>query len=135
MGVATAVRTFVRLFGSAIVVPVASAIVNNRLRSALSDLKLPVNTVTDVLNDPTIIHTSSFTGQYGQSVVDNLVQSYYRGFKGVFYMTAACMGVAALSAAFLIEEHDLSREKTEEPSRTPSDSASESKADGVAEVA
>jgi hypothetical protein len=73
----------------------------------MSALHLPPSTVSAVLNDPTLIRTPAFQAQYGTGVVKKLIGSYQEGFKGVFYLTIALMGVAALSAAFLIQPHDL----------------------------
>lgn len=107
MGVATAVRNFLRIFGSAMVIPIASAIVNNRLREAMDKVDLPADAISAVLNDPTILRSSSFSSQFGNAATNAIIESYRQGFKGVFYMTVACQGIAILSAVFLIQEHDL----------------------------
>lgn len=129
MGVATAVRNFVRIFGSAMVVPIASAIVSNRLREAMNKFGLAQDTITTVLDDPTVIRSSSFLNQHGRGVTDAIMESYHQGFKGVFYMTAACMAIAACSAMFLIEEHNLSNETVVDSVQTPNSESADTKVD------
>jgi len=130
MAVVTGVRNFVRLFGSTIGLAVAGAIVNNALRHGVEPLGLPENTVSRLLDDPTIINDDAFRSSLGESQHLGIILAYLDGFRAVFLMTVrwkrllvirswhtndsgaqvGCQGVSTLSAFCLIRQHELNRE-------------------------
>ncbi|EIN07711.1 MFS general substrate transporter [Punctularia strigosozonata HHB-11173 SS5] len=107
MAVVTGVRNYVRLFGSTLGLAICASIVNNELKGAIRPLGLSSQQISQITNDPTIIHDSSFnlTNEQRRTVIDG----YAKGFKNVFYLTMACVLMAFISSVLLIQHHSLKR--------------------------
>lgn len=116
MAVVTGVSGFVRVLGSTIFLAICASLVNNTLRNAVKPLGLSPAQVDAIVDDPTIInHLSTLNlDDVSKAVV---VAGYAQGFKRVFYLTVASMGVAFFSCLFFVEQHALAREDDEELKR------------------
>jgi hypothetical protein len=108
MAVVTGVRNFVRLFGSTIALAICASLVNNSLRSNISQLGLSPDQIAALINDPTIINRPAELSLDAQGKAA-VIAAYTKGFHNVFYLTIACTGSAFLAALFLIEQHELFR--------------------------
>ncbi|TFY51788.1 hypothetical protein EVJ58_g10381 [Rhodofomes roseus] len=107
MAVVTAVRNYLRLFGSCIALGVCSSLINNSLREAAKSVGLTAQQIAVLLNDPTSIKKDSVG--ISESALTVIVNGYAEGFRGVFYLTVAATGIGWLAAVFLIQQHELSR--------------------------
>lgn len=116
MAVVTGVRNYVRLFGSTISLAICASLVNNSLRTAIRPLGLSTDQIEALINDPTIINRPAQLSldAHAKSVV---IAGYTKGFRGVFYLTVACISVAFLASVFLIEHHELNRDDDQELKR------------------
>ncbi|KIK80219.1 hypothetical protein PAXRUDRAFT_244285 [Paxillus rubicundulus Ve08.2h10] len=61
MSVVTAVRNFVRMFGGTLSLAIGSTLINNSLRTALSSLALTPSAIATIIDDPTILTSSTST--------------------------------------------------------------------------
>lgn len=112
MAVVTAVRNYLRLFGSCIALGICSSLINNALRQSAQDVGLSVQQIAILLNDPTSVRGDKIG--LSDAAVKTIIAGYARGFRGVFYLTVVAMGVAWLAAVFLIGQHDLTRADDDE---------------------
>lgn len=116
MAVVTAVTGFIRILGSTIFLAICASLVNNTLRGALKPLGLTLVQVDAIVDDPTVINHLS-TLNLDEASRAAVVAGYAQGFKRVFYLTVASMGVAFFACLFLVEQHALSREDDDELKR------------------
>ncbi|EPS99206.1 hypothetical protein FOMPIDRAFT_1060977 [Fomitopsis schrenkii] len=107
MAVVTAVRNYLRLFGSCIALGICSSLINNALRQAAQNVGLSSQQIAILLNDPTSVRGDSIG--LSDSEMKTIIAGYARGFSGVFYLTVAATGVAWLASVFLIGQHELTR--------------------------
>jgi hypothetical protein len=77
MAVVTGVRNYVRLFGSTLALAICASIVNNELRTAIDPLGLTSDQISEITNDPTIIHDSSFSLSDAQR--ETIIAGYAKG--------------------------------------------------------
>ncbi|KIK80217.1 hypothetical protein PAXRUDRAFT_766505 [Paxillus rubicundulus Ve08.2h10] len=115
MSVVTAVKNFVRLFGGALSLAVGSTLINNSLRTALSSLALTPSAITTIIDDPTILASSTSTPQLAalgltpSQASYALTHGYTVGFKFVFILNACLAGAATVSSIFMIKHKELMR--------------------------
>lgn len=107
MAVVTAVRNYLRLFGSCIALGICSSLINNTLRQAAQNVGLSSQQIALLLNDPTSVRGDSIG--LSESAMRTIIAGYAQGFRGVFYLTVASTGVAWLASVFLIGQHELTR--------------------------
>ncbi|KIP08458.1 hypothetical protein PHLGIDRAFT_377944 [Phlebiopsis gigantea 11061_1 CR5-6] len=116
MAVVTGMTGFVRTIGSTISLAICASLVNNTLRGAVAQLGLSAAQVDALVDDPTIVnHLDRLSLDDAQKAA--VIAGYTKGFKRVFYMTVACMGVAFFACLFMVEQHELVREDDEELKR------------------
>ncbi|KIP08456.1 hypothetical protein PHLGIDRAFT_34950 [Phlebiopsis gigantea 11061_1 CR5-6] len=116
MAVVTAVTGFIRILGSTIFLAICASLVNNTLHGALKPLGLTTVQVDAIVDDPTVINHLS-TLNLDEASRAAVVAGYAQGFKRVFYLTVASMGVAFFACLFLVDQHALSREDDDELKR------------------
>ncbi|KAH7097412.1 MFS general substrate transporter [Auriculariales sp. MPI-PUGE-AT-0066] len=109
MAVTTSVRNFVRLLGSALMLAVYTAIVNNSLRSGVQILGLSEETIDTLLDNPTVINQVEFKAMLSTSQRFGILNSYMKGFTTVFYVTVGLQAIATASSVLLIKHHELRR--------------------------
>ncbi|KAH9921048.1 major facilitator superfamily domain-containing protein [Fomitopsis serialis] len=107
MAVVTAVRNYLRLFGSCIALGVCSSLINNSLREAAQSVGLSSQQIAILLNDPTSVKNDN--AGISDAALKVIIKGYSDGFRGVFYLTVAATGVGWLASVFLIQQHELSR--------------------------
>ncbi|GAA5969764.1 hypothetical protein JCM11641_008035 [Rhodosporidiobolus odoratus] len=123
MSVVTSVRNFMRSLGGTVFLVIASAIINNTLRSRLNPLGFSPTLIDALIDDPTgIWRTSSSTSSASssasllnlpQSQKDQIIAGYVRGFHILFWMLTGFIAVNFVVAVTLIERHDLRRKDEE----------------------
>ncbi|KIJ08503.1 hypothetical protein PAXINDRAFT_18367 [Paxillus involutus ATCC 200175] len=115
MSVVTAVKNFAQLLGGTLSLPVASLLINNSLRTALSSLSLTSSAITTIINDPIILGPSTSISQLDSLGLTPsqasyaLTRGYTAGFKSVFILNACLAGVATVSSIFMIKHKELMR--------------------------
>ncbi|KAF5364758.1 hypothetical protein D9758_009296 [Tetrapyrgos nigripes] len=117
MAVVTAFRNFIRMLGGAFALPVASALVNNSLRSSMHTLALPESTISVVIDDPTILSNSNIISSLGISPSEAssiLNHGYTIGFRDLFFLNAALSSLATVVAVVMIKHKELIRPDEEE---------------------
>jgi len=126
---------FIRLFGGTLSLAVGSTLMsvlpffhlsskliqdrkstrNNSLRTALSSLSLTSSAITTIIDDPTILGSSTSRSQLAalgltpSQASYALTHGYIVGFKFVFILNACLAGVATVSSIFMIKHKELIR--------------------------
>ncbi|KAF7308584.1 MFS drug transporter [Mycena chlorophos] len=113
MSVVTAMRNFIRLLGGTLSLAVASTLVNNKLRTVLSDIGVPSSTITRIINDPALLHTPSSVNLTASMAHDALYSGYTKGFSSLFEMDAALTVLATLVSVVMIKHKELTRKDDE----------------------
>ncbi|KAF9058682.1 MFS general substrate transporter [Rhodocollybia butyracea] len=110
MAVVSAVRNFLRSLGGALALPSSAALLNNALRASMSSLSLSSNTITAIINDPSVLRNSppplGISPLQAQIIMST---GYNKGFKDVFYLNAALATLAFVSSVVLIKHKELLR--------------------------
>ncbi|KAF9063669.1 major facilitator superfamily domain-containing protein [Rhodocollybia butyracea] len=110
MAVVSAVRNFLRMLGGALALPSSAALLNNAMRSSMNSLSLPSSAITSIINDPSVLRSSSvpfgISSAQAQIILSN---GYNKGFKDVFYLNTALAVLAFVSSIVLIKHKELLR--------------------------
>ncbi|KAI0764356.1 MFS general substrate transporter [Trametes elegans] len=116
MSVVTALRNFIRLLGGTLSLAIGATIINNALRHFMTSLSLPSETISAIVDDPTILgaHTSATDSTLvdlgiTSAVADRILGAYVRGFRTVFVLNAVLNAIATVAAIVLIQHKELSR--------------------------
>ncbi|KAF7976092.1 hypothetical protein HWV62_7505 [Athelia sp. TMB] len=114
MSVVTAVRNFVRQFGSLLSIAISSTLINNFLRKSMDGLPIPSSSVIAIIDTPAILGAldSAKLASLGISpsqAASILTDGYNRGFKWLFIMNACLTSVATLTTIFMLKHKELSR--------------------------
>ena len=89
MAVVSAVGNFAWLFGCAVALASAGALVNNALTEGVALLGLSSETIAGILDDPTVINTAAFKASITSDQRQGILEAYLHGFKHFFYMTVS----------------------------------------------
>ncbi|KIJ64372.1 hypothetical protein HYDPIDRAFT_133160 [Hydnomerulius pinastri MD-312] len=135
MSVVTAVRNFIRLMGGTLSLAVGSTLMfvvsvishsrsltrtdihhrNNSLRTVLTSLSLTPAAIKTIIDDPTVLFSSSSSSQLASlgltpaQAAYALSNGYTKGFKFVFVLNACLAAVATLASVFMIKHKELMR--------------------------
>ncbi|THU97456.1 MFS general substrate transporter [Dendrothele bispora CBS 962.96] len=112
MSVVTAFRNFIRMLGGAFALPVASALVNNALRTSLHKLNSDESTISLIIDDPTILSNSTAYTALGfspSSASFILNRGYTIGFRDLFFLNAALAVLATVVTVVMIRHKELIR--------------------------
>ncbi|KAJ8074511.1 hypothetical protein PM082_015412 [Marasmius tenuissimus] len=119
MSVATAFRNFMRNVGGALSVAVASSLINNALRASMKSLSLPESTISQIIDDPSILNSlsngmnsTSIAAGISVSQVDAqtiLVHGYNKGFHDIFILNASLATFATIVSVLMIKHKELIR--------------------------
>ncbi|KAL0059227.1 hypothetical protein AAF712_014035 [Marasmius tenuissimus] len=119
MSVATAFRNFMRNVGGALSVAVASSLINNALRASMKSLSLPESTISQIIDDPSILNSlsngmnsTSISAGISVSQVDAqtiLVHGYNKGFHDIFILNASLATFATIVSVLMIKHKELIR--------------------------
>ncbi|GAA6063864.1 hypothetical protein JCM10212_003555 [Sporobolomyces blumeae] len=113
MSVVTSTRNFMRSLGGTVFLVVAATIINNTLRSHLSPLGYSSSLIDALIDDPTgIWHATSSASsialyELSEDEKAQIVDGYVRGFRTMFHVLTAMIGVNFIAATLLIETHSL----------------------------
>ncbi|TFK50731.1 hypothetical protein OE88DRAFT_1645036 [Heliocybe sulcata] len=114
MSVVTAVRNFIRLLGGTLSLAVGASITNNSMRKVMTLLSLPAATINAVIDDPTLLGSSSSTGTLSglgisQAAATHILSGYVNGFRVVFILNACLSVCTTLASVCLIRHKELTR--------------------------
>ncbi|KAF7342406.1 MFS drug transporter [Mycena venus] len=109
MSVVTAMRNFIRLLGGTLSLAVASTLVNNKLRTAMTALNFSAADISRIIDDPALLHTPSRIGISQATATDVLYHGYTKGFSALFIMNACMTVCATLVSVLLIKHKELGR--------------------------
>ncbi|KAG7091549.1 hypothetical protein E1B28_010578 [Marasmius oreades] len=116
MSVVTAFRNFMRNVGGALSLAVASSLINNTLRSSMKALSLPESTITDIINDPSVLfpfsHPTNSTVAASVSQQDAqyiLIHGYNAGFRDIFILNGSLGVMATVVSVLMIKHKELVR--------------------------
>ncbi|GAA5918979.1 hypothetical protein JCM1841_002670 [Sporobolomyces salmonicolor] len=114
MSVVTSTRNFCRSLGGTIFLVIASAILNNTLRSNLNRLGFASSIIDSLIDDPTGIWR--VTADNGSMLFDlsatqksQIIEAYVKGFHTLFRVFVGLIGCNCITATLLIERHSLDR--------------------------
>ncbi|GAA5892910.1 hypothetical protein JCM5296_006039 [Sporobolomyces johnsonii] len=114
MSVVTSTRNFCRSLGGTIFLVIASAILNNTLRSNLNPLGFTSGIIDSLIDDPTGIWR--VTADNGSTLFDlsatqksQIIEAYVKGFHTLFRVFVGMIGGNCITATLLIERHSLKR--------------------------
>ncbi|KAJ7235145.1 major facilitator superfamily domain-containing protein [Mycena haematopus] len=113
MSVVTAFRNFIRLLGGTLSLAVASTLLNNKLRTAMTDIGLSSSLINQIIDDPALLHTPATVGISQNTATDLLYHGYTKGFSSLFIMNAALTVFATLVSVVMIKHKELSRGEDE----------------------
>ncbi|KAK7031852.1 MFS drug transporter [Favolaschia claudopus] len=113
MSVVTAMRNFIRLLGGTLSLAVASTLVNNKLRSAMTVLNFSSSDISRIIDDPALLHTPSKIGISQASATDVLYHGYTKGFSALFIMNASMTVFATAVSVLLIKHKELGTKESE----------------------
>jgi len=124
MSVVTAFRNFIRQLGGALTLAVPSTIVNNSLRTSMTQIHLSDPAISAIIDNPSIL--SSIDRLHGLNVTAEqathiLSHGYIQGFRSVFMLNASLAVVAVVVSILMIQHTELLRgdeEKLREEART-----------------
>ncbi|KAJ7734576.1 MFS general substrate transporter [Mycena maculata] len=109
MSVVTAMRNFLRLLGGTLSLAVASTLINNKLRLAMTALAVPSADITKIIDNPALLHTPASAGLSDATATDILLHGYTKGFSDLFIMNASLTVFATLVSVLMIKHKELSR--------------------------
>ncbi|KAJ7185843.1 MFS general substrate transporter [Mycena filopes] len=109
MSVVTAMRNFIRLLGGTLSLAVASTLLNNKLRTAMTSLGLSSSQISTIIDDPALLHTPASVGITQDTARDILYRGYTKGFSALFIMNACLTVFATLISVVMIKHKELSR--------------------------
>ncbi|KAJ6613678.1 major facilitator superfamily domain-containing protein [Mycena sp. CBHHK59/15] len=109
MSVVTAMRNFIRLLGGTLSLAVASTLVNNKLRTAMTVLSFSSADITKIIDDPALLHSPASIGISQATATDVLYHGYTKGFSALFIMNACMTVCATLVSVVLIKHKELGR--------------------------
>ncbi|KAJ3890263.1 major facilitator superfamily domain-containing protein [Lentinula edodes] len=115
MAVVSAVRNaciFLRMLGGALALPSSAALLNNALRASMEPFPLSSDTISSIINNPSLLKQSSYLAQFGISTSQAdyiLVKGYNKGFKNIFILNAALTTLAFVASVVLIGHKELLR--------------------------
>ncbi|KAJ7183008.1 MFS general substrate transporter [Mycena crocata] len=113
MSVVTAMRSFIRLLGGTLALPVASTLLNNKLRSAMTALGISSADIGKIIDKPLLLRSPAEIGLSQAAATDILYHGYIKGFSALFIMNAALGVFATLVSVTMIKHKDLSRGEDE----------------------
>ncbi|KAJ8457037.1 hypothetical protein ONZ45_g18476 [Pleurotus djamor] len=109
MSVVTAFRNFIRQLGGALALAVGSTIINNSLRASMNALSLPQDTVSAIVDNPSLLSSPpslNITSETAKYILD---KGYTKGFQTVFILNGALAATAAVTSYFMILHTSLTR--------------------------
>ncbi|KAF9063670.1 major facilitator superfamily domain-containing protein [Rhodocollybia butyracea] len=110
MAVVSAVRNFLRMLGGALALPSSAALLNNAMRSSMSALSLSSDTITSIINDPSVLRSSPVPFGISSSQAQIILTTgYNKGFRDIFYLNTALAALAFVSSVVLIKHKELLR--------------------------
>ncbi|KAK7036119.1 MFS drug transporter [Favolaschia claudopus] len=113
MSVVTAMRNFIRLLGGTLSLAVASTLINNKLRTSMTSLGIQSSRITQIIDDPALLHTPALAGISQENAQIILYNGYTKGFSALFIMNASLTVFATLISVLMIKHKELSREDDE----------------------
>ncbi|KAJ7830340.1 MFS general substrate transporter [Mycena olivaceomarginata] len=117
MSVVTAMRNFIRLLGGTLSLAVASTLVNNKLRTAMTALNFSSADISKIIANPKLLHSPASIGISQATATDVLYHGYTKGFSALFIMNACMTVCATLVSVLLIKHKELGRGDAEEAQR------------------
>ncbi|KAF9257929.1 MFS general substrate transporter [Marasmius fiardii PR-910] len=119
MSVVTAFRNFMRNVGGALSLAVASSLINNTLRISMKALSFPQSTITDIINDPSVLfplaHPTTNTTTVVPTAVTQqdaqyiLTHGYNGGFRNIFILNGSLAAMATIVSVLMIKHKELVR--------------------------
>ncbi|RAK81921.1 MDR family MFS transporter [Aspergillus fijiensis CBS 313.89] len=116
MAVVTGARNYLRMMGSTLAVAACAAIVNNVVRSKLTDLDFDSAVISSIVSDPTTITSMSGLSEvevtealdaYGEFLLPTHTA---KGVQVTYYMMTALAGVQFLLCVLFVKDYSLERE-------------------------
>ncbi|KAJ3725155.1 major facilitator superfamily-domain-containing protein [Lentinula raphanica] len=117
MSVVTALRSFLRMLGGAISLPVSSSLLNNAIQKSMVNLELPSSAITTVIGNPSLLTNSTAIASLdidSSQAATILYKGYTIGFRNIFYLNAALSAAATVVSIVMIKHKDLLRGDEEE---------------------
>ncbi|KAJ6557902.1 major facilitator superfamily domain-containing protein [Mycena capillaripes] len=114
MSVVTAMRNFIRLLGGTLSLAVASTLLNNKLRTAMTGLNFPASQISQIIDDPALLHTPTSIGLSQDTATAILYHGYTKGFSALFIMNASLTVFATLVSVVMIKHKELTRKDDDE---------------------
>ncbi|KAJ7269573.1 MFS general substrate transporter [Mycena rebaudengoi] len=109
MSVVTAMRNFIRLLGGTLSLAVAATLINNKLSTAMTSLGLSPSAISQIIDDPALLHTPALLGLSQDTARDILRRGYTRGFSALFVLNACLTVLATAVSVLMIKHKELSR--------------------------
>ncbi|KAJ3748316.1 MFS general substrate transporter [Lentinula detonsa] len=112
VAVVSAVRNFLRMLGGALALPSSAALLNNAMRVSLSSFSLSSDTISSVINDPSILRQPTNLSMLGISTSQAdyiLTQGYNKGFRNIFILNTSLSSLAFVASVILIRHKELLR--------------------------
>ncbi|KAJ7665937.1 MFS general substrate transporter [Mycena polygramma] len=109
MSVVTAMRNFIRLLGGTLSLAVASTLLNNKLRTAMTGLNISASQINQIIDDPALLHTPASLRISQDTATAILYHGYTKGFSSLFVMNAALTVFATLVSVVMIKHKELTR--------------------------
>ncbi|KAJ7032041.1 major facilitator superfamily domain-containing protein [Mycena alexandri] len=109
MSVVTAMRNFIRLLGGTLSLAVASTLLNNKLRTAMTSFGVSSSQIGQILDDPALLHKPASVGISQATATNILYHGYTKGFSALFIMNACLTAFATLISVFMIKHKELTR--------------------------
>ncbi|KAJ3840523.1 major facilitator superfamily-domain-containing protein, partial [Lentinula raphanica] len=117
MSVVTALRSFLRMLGGAISLPVSSSLLNNAIQKSMVNLELPSSAITTVIGNPSLLTNSTAIASLdinASQAATILYKGYTIGFRNIFYLNAALSAAATVVSIVMIKHKELLRGDEEE---------------------
>ncbi|KAJ3776769.1 MFS general substrate transporter [Lentinula raphanica] len=117
MSVVTALRSFLRMLGGAISLPVSSSLLNNAIQKSMVNLELPSSAITTVIGNPSLLTNSTAIAGLdinASQAATILYKGYTIGFRNIFYLNAALSAAATVVSVVMIKHKELLRGDEEE---------------------
>ncbi|TBU58506.1 MFS general substrate transporter [Dichomitus squalens] len=141
MSVVTAVRNFIRLLGGTLSLAIGATIINNSLRATMTSLGLASSTISQIVDDPTILGARTSASEsslidlgISADIAQRILDSYIKGFRTVFIMNASLNAVATMAAITMIRHIELTRGDEEMLKKKAIEDAPASEKSNVVEV-
>ena len=133
---------FIRLLGGTLSLAIGATIINNCLRARMTSLNLASSTISQIVDDPTILgartsasDTSLADLGISADVAQNILDSYIKGFRTVFILNASLNAVATIAAITMIRHIELTRGDEEMLKQKAIEEAQASEKNSVTEAA